>query len=275
MREKINMKNKRLILWAVVALAGFLPQSQAAVVLGSADSFAVLGGSAVSSTGNTDVNGNLGVSPGTSITGFPPGTVTGTQFSGAGSAAGPAHTDAAAAYTALAGETSGSDLTGQNLGGLTLTPGVYRFGTLADLTGMLTLNALGNPNARFDFLIGSALTTASSSSVVLLNGAQANNVYWQIGTSATLGVDSSFAGSVLADQSITLQTRASLSGRALAINGAVTLDSNAITVLTAVPEPAAFGSLALGISVFGGYLSLAARRRRPDSRKNGEAEPRQ
>jgi len=248
---------------ALAVLAGFPPQSKAALYLGAADSFAVLGGSTVTSIGNTILNGDLGVSPGTTITGFyPPGIVNGTIYAG-GLVAANAHADALNVYNILAGETSIQTLTGQDLGGLTLLPGVYRFDSSAQLTGTLTLNAGNNPDARFDFLIGSTLTTASSSSISLINGAQAGNVFWQVGSSATLGADTSFDGSILADQSITFNTGASMSGRALALNGAVTLDGNEIT---GVPEPATFWLLTFCASVFGAWRWLAVWRRQQAGR---------
>ena len=260
------MKSKCLILSAFVALAGFLPQSKADV-LGSADSFAVLGGSTVGNTGNTVLNGNLGVSPGSTITGFTfsttpgSGIVNGATYAG-GSVAAQAQADALTAYNALAGETVSQNgaLTGQDLGGMTLTPGVYFFSAVAQLTGILTLDAQGDSNARFDFQIGSTLTTASSSSIVLTNGAQADNVFWQVGSSATLGADTSFDGSILADQSFTVNAGASMFGRALAMNAAVTLDDNVITV----PEPGSFWLLAFCASVFGAWQWLAVWRRKAD-----------
>jgi type VI secretion system secreted protein VgrG len=197
-----KMKSKRLILSALVALAGFLPQSKAALTLGSADSFGVLGASTVTSTGNTVVNGNLGVSPGTSITGFyPPGIVNGVIHNNDAVAA-QAQADALTAYNVLAGEAINQSLTGQDLGLHTLTPGVYKFDSSAQLTGKLTLDAQGDPNAIFVFQIGSTLTTASSSSVLLIGSAQAANVFWQVGSSATLGTGTQFSGSILADASI-------------------------------------------------------------------------
>jgi type VI secretion system secreted protein VgrG len=155
-----------------------------------------------------------------------------------------------------------TDLTGQDLGTLVLMPGVYKFDSSAQLTGTLTLNGNGDSNARFDFQIGSTLTTASSSSILLINGAQAGNVFWQVGSSATLGTGTSFDGSILADQSITLNTGASMDGRALALNAAVTLDDNVITVPTEVPEPGSLWLLAFCASVFGAGQRLAGWRRK-------------
>jgi hypothetical protein len=226
------MKSICLIISGVAAFAGFLPACRADFSLGSAGGFAVLGGSIVTSAGDTVLTGNLGVSPGSTITGFGPGVVNGTTDAGNAIAA-QAQSDALAAYDSLAGLTPGHSLTGQDLGGLTLTPGVYDFTSTAQLTGTLTLNAQGNPNAQFIFQIGSALVTAASSSVVLENGANADSVAWQVGSSATLGAGTSFIGDILADQSITLTSGASLSGSALALNGAVTLDDNTIDVAAA------------------------------------------
>ena len=200
----------------------------AQALLGTSQSFGVLGASAVTNTGPTTIVGNLGVSPGTSITGFPPGTVVGvTHMTDA--VASQAQADATTAYNALAGMACNTVLTGQDLGGLTLTPGVYCFTSSAQLTGTLTLNAQNDPNAVFVFQIASALTTASNSSVQIINGGQSCNVFWQIGSSATLGTNTNFIGSIIALASITLNTGATLEGRALARTGAVTLDTNMIT----------------------------------------------
>jgi uncharacterized repeat protein (TIGR01451 family) len=199
--------------------------------LGSAANFAVLGASTVTNTGLTSIVGNVGVSPGTAITGFPPGVITGTIHAG-DAVATQAHADLVTAYGVIAGEASSAanNLTGQDLGGLTLTPGVYHFDTAATLNGILTLNAQGNPNARFDFKIGTTLITGNVSSINIINGGQADNVYFQVGTSATLGTNTAFQGNILADQSVTLTTGASLSeGRALALVGAVTMDTNQIS----------------------------------------------
>jgi type VI secretion system secreted protein VgrG len=188
--------------------------------------------------------------------------VNGVTYPG-GAVAQQAENDALLAYNLLVGEAYTQILTGQDLGGLILTPGVYKFSSTAQMTGMLTLDAQNNPNAIFVFQIGSTLTTASSSSIDLLNGAQADNVYWQVGSSATLGTDTSFDGSILAVSSITLNTGASLSGRALALNAAVTLDNNIITVPLAVPEPAAFSLLVFFACLFGmGYWIRGAAQNR-------------
>jgi hypothetical protein len=214
----------------------------AQIPLGTAQNFAVLGGTTVTNTGPTVVTGDLGVSPGSAVTGFPPGIVIG-NIHAADATAGQAQTDLIAAYNTAAGTGCSADLTGQDLGGLTLTPGVYCFSTSAALTGTLTLDMQGDPNAFFLFKTGSSLITASGSSVVLINSAGATcapNLFWQVGSSATLGTNSSFSGNILALTSITLTTGASLTGRTLARNGAVTLDSNTIgaCVLPVVPpEP--------------------------------------
>jgi hypothetical protein len=212
----------------------------AQIPLGTAANFGVLGGSAVTNTGASTVNGNLGVSPGSSITGFPPGIVVGGTINAADSIAANAQNDLTIAYNAAAALPCTTDLTGQDLGGLTLTPGVYCFAASAALTGTLTLDAQGDPSAQFVFKTGSTLTTASGSSVVLINGGTTCNVFWQIGSSATLGTGSTIIGNILALTSITATTGANASGRLLARNGAVTLDTNNQTacVRAAVPPPA-------------------------------------
>lgn len=201
------------------------------VLLGTADSFAVLASSTVTNTGPTVVNGNLGVSPGNAVTGFtgpPNGQVNGTIHAGDAVAA-QAQSDLTTAYNDAAGRACTADLTGQDLGGKTLTAGVYCYSSSAQLTGTLTLDAQGDPNAVFIFKMGSTLTTASSASVVLINAAQACNVFWQVGSSATLGTTTSFKGSVLALESITANTGATVEGRLLARTATTTLDSNTIT----------------------------------------------
>jgi hypothetical protein len=232
--------------------------SSAQISLGTAASFGVLAGSTVTNTGASVIAGNLGVSPGSSVTGFPPGIVTPpSTIHAADAVAAQAQSDLTTAYNAIAGTPTGTDLTGMDLGGLTLTPGVYGFSTSAQLTGTLTLNALGNPSAVFIFKIGSTLTTASNSSVLVINGGSSCNVFWQVGSSATLGTTTAFAGNILALTSITLTTGANVSGRMLARNGAVTLDSNSIAgcvqagvcpVITLSPPTLPAGSV--GIAYF-------------------------
>jgi hypothetical protein len=205
--------------------------AEAPVDLGTAASFAVLAGSTVTNIGPSVVGGDLGVSPGTAITGFPPGIVNGTIHA-TDAVAAQAQADLTIAYNSAAGRACNVVLTDQDLGGLTLTSGVYCFSTSAQLTGTLTLDAQGDPNAVFIFQVGSTLITASGSNVALINGAQACNVFWQVGSSATLGTDSHFVGTILALTSITANTGADVDGRLLARNGAVTLDDNTVTVPT-------------------------------------------
>ena len=226
------MRYKYLIMTAIVAVTVLLYSHPGfAQVLNTADNFAVLGSSTVTNTGSSTVNGDLGVSPGSAITGFSggPGIVNGTIHT-ADAVSIQAQIDATAAYNGLAGMPVTSNMTGQDLGGLTLTPGVYHFNSSAQLTGPLVLNAGGFNNADFVFQIGSTLTTASASSVTLINTGSNDGVFWDIGSSATLGTGTSFTGNILADQSITLNTGTNIGcGRALALNGAVTMDTNNIT----------------------------------------------
>lgn len=234
---------------ALAALAG-LPLSvyASAIDLGTAASFAVLAGSTVTNTGTSDIVGNVGVSPGSAITGLPPGSFTGTEYA-ADAVALLAESNLTTAYNTAAGEACGTNLTNQDLGGMTLLPGVYCFDSSAQLTGTVTLNTEGELNPLFVFQIGSTLTTASNSSVGFINdgGLGDNNVFWQVGSSATLGTTTSFAGDVLALTSITLNTGTNIQcGSALAQNGAVTLDTNDISICdsggsalssSASPEP--------------------------------------
>jgi hypothetical protein len=246
------MPLQRWIIAGILTM-GCIPSESYAGLLGSATDFAVLGGSTVTNTGPSVITGDLGVSPGTSITGFPPGIVSGVTHAG-DAVASQAQLDVTTAYNALAAMAPMQDLTGQDLGGLTLTPGVYSFASTAQLTGMLTLNDLGNPNALFVFQIGSSLTTASLSSVVTINGGglPGANVYWQVGSSATLGTNTAFEGHILALANITLDTGATiLGGSALARTGAVTLDTNTITKVSAVPEPATISLLLAGVPLLG------------------------
>jgi hypothetical protein len=227
-----------LLAWVVtLALAGSA-RAATAVPLGTADPVAVLAGSTVTNTGPTVVTGDLGLSPGTSVTGFPPGTVNGTQHI-TDPVAAQAQTDLTTAYNNAAAQAPTATVSA-DLGGQTLTPGVYTSASSLGLTGALTLDAQGNPNAVFIFQAGSTLTTASASSVNLVNGAQACNVFWQVGSSATLGTASTFRGTILALTSITATTSATVDGRLLARNAAVTLDTNTITrsqCASATPTP--------------------------------------
>jgi type VI secretion system secreted protein VgrG len=205
--------------------------AQPSVQLGSAASFAVLAGSTVTNTGPSIIEGSLGLSPGSAVTGFPPGEVRdGSTYVG-NALARQAKTDLTTGYLDAAGRTPFVDV-GSDLGGTTLAPGVYRASSSLGLTGTVTLDGHGDASAVFIFQAGSTLITASSSDVVLENGAQACNVFWQVGSSATLGTDSTFSGTIMALTSISLNTGATIYGRALARNGAVTLQSNTIAAPT-------------------------------------------
>jgi hypothetical protein len=244
------MKRMMIIIVVVMAIAGFHTQAQASVSLGAAGSFGILGGTTVTNTFPSVINGDLGVSPGTAITGFfgtvendGPGIVNGSIYQGVAAAA--AHTDLVAAYAAAAAVTGpgGAEL---ELGGATLTPGVYTYAAAATWTTAgttLTLDALGNSSAQWFFQIGSTLITPASATVSLKNGASANNVFWVVGTSATLGATNTFAGNILAQASIGFGG-GTLNGRALARDGAVTISAAAETIT--VPEPATMLLLGLG-----------------------------
>lgn len=227
---------KILLLLSVLALgiAGAWSTALAATDpgLATASSFAVLGGQTVTNTGPSVVTGDLGVAPGTSITGFPPLVLNGATHDN-DAVAKQAQNDLTTAYNSAAAQPVTQDLTGQDLGGKLLTPGVYHFSSSAQLTGPLTLDGQGSGNAIFIFQIGSTLTTASASTVSLINGASACNVWWQIGSSATLGTGSTFRGNLMALTSITVTTGTTVpAGRMLARNGAVTLDTNTISIPT-------------------------------------------
>ncbi len=196
----------------------------ATVPLAGASNFAILAGSAITSTGATSVTGDLGLSPGSSVGGFPPGILNGTKYINDPIAT-QAKLDLTAAYIDAAGRTSTDIVTlSGNIGGLTLTPGLYKStSSLAISSGDLTFDAKGNANAVFIIQIASSLTTTSGRKVILSGGALASNIFWQVGSSATFGTTSVFKGTVLAMQSITFNTGAKLDGRGLARNGGVTM----------------------------------------------------
>lgn len=200
-------------------------------VLGSAATFAVLGGSTVTNTGGTTtIVGDVGLSPGSAVSGLPAGQPSGGSVHISDAAAVNAQSNLTTAYNDLAGRACGTNLTSLDLGGRTLAAGVYCFNSTAGLTGAVTFDGGGDPNAVFVIQVATALTTASGAAVTLINGAQANNVYWQVGSSATLGTGAAFKGNIVALSSITLNTGATLVGRALARNGAVSMSSNAISL---------------------------------------------
>ncbi|GAB2825826.1 hypothetical protein GCM10027176_32770 [Actinoallomurus bryophytorum] len=223
------------VMAALVLRQSYARAATAPVNLGTAGNFAVLGGQTVTNTGPSVITGDLGVSPGSAVTGFPPGTVFGTIHA-ADAVAAQAQVDLTAAYNDAAGRTPATALPG-DIGGLTLTPGVYNASSSLGLTGTVTLDGQGDPNAVFIIQVGSALTTASGSVVNLINGAQACNVFWQVGSSATLGTGSTFSGNVLALTSISATTGANVNGRLLARNGAVTLDTNVVSRADCAPTP--------------------------------------
>jgi MYXO-CTERM domain-containing protein len=235
-----------IALAAVFAFAG-TSATAGPIDMGSATSFGVLGASTVTNTGLTVVNGDVGVAPGTSITGFPPGQVINGSIHSNTAFANQAQADALNAYNMLAGLAPTMDLTGMDLGGMVLTPGVYSFSSSAFLTGKLTLDGQGQTNPLFVFQMGTTLITASDASVNLINGTfdTSNDVYWQVGSSATLGTGTDFIGTIIADQSATLTTGANLDGRVIALNAAVTLDSNNIFNVRAVPAPGVLAMLAM------------------------------
>lgn len=202
--------------------------SLASVELGRAGDFAVLAGSTVTNIGATSVTGDLGVSPGTAVTGFPPGVLVGTMHAGDAGAA-TAIADLTTAYNNAAARTLCAVSVAGDLGGRTLTPGLYKSTSSLEITtGDLTLDARGDPDAVFILQTASTLTTAAARKVILAGGARARNITWQVGTSAALGTTSAFAGTILADQAITLTTGATIDGRALARIAVVSLDGNTI-----------------------------------------------
>jgi ice-binding like protein len=243
MKQAFVINNQPLNVWAMalgLAVAVmFLHQDvkagQAPVPLGSTATFGVLAATTVTSTGATTVTGDLGVSPGTTVTGAP--TVTGATHLGDDTAA-QAQGDLTIAYNDAAGRTVGAVGVSGNLGGLTLAPGLYTSTSSLEISsGDLTLDAAGDANAVWIFQMASTLVTTTSRQVILSGGAQAANVFWQVGSSATIGGSSVFKGTILAAQSITLDTSATLEGRALARVGQVALDANTISVPASITSP--------------------------------------
>ena len=254
-------------LTATSALCLFAAQGKADT-LGTASTYAVLGATTVTNTGSTVLSGNLGVYSGTAITGFPPGDVINGSTYAATAEALAAQVDALTGFTSLNALPSTGNLTGQNLGGLVLTPGVYTYSSSAELSGgPLTLNFEDLNGATIVLQIGSTLTTASGSSVLVENLGTNDNVYYAVGSSATLGTNSTFLGDILAEDSVALTTGANITcGSAIALTGAVTLDTNNITNCSAsgsdvsstidtvvngpptvTPEPGAFVLLSTGL----------------------------
>ena len=206
----------------------------ATVPLGASVNYSVLGASTVTNTGGSILNGSLGLSPGTSITGFPPGLVIAPgTIETASPASLQAQSDLTAAYLNAAGRSVDATTTA-DLANLNLVAGVYSGPNKSplSLTGPLVLDGAGNNDSVFIFQTASTLTTASNSTITLINGAQECNVFWQVGSSATLGTGSVFAGNILAMSSITVTTGVTVHGRALARNAAVTLDTDTFTVPT-------------------------------------------
>lgn len=234
------------LIFAAVPIAA----KASAVGLGTAQPFVVLSGAGVTNTGPSVLNGDLGVSPGTSLSGFGlPAVVNGATHANDAVAA-QAQSDLTTAYNTAAGQPipPGNEMTGVDLGGLTLDPGAYGFSTSAQLTGQLTLDAHGDPNALFVFVIGTTLTTATASSVILTNGASPCNVYWKVGSSATLGTSTALEGNLLALTSVSLNDSVTVLGRVLARNGEVTLINDVLTVpqCATASEPSATAPSATG-----------------------------
>lgn len=229
-KQAMNMAGAALVLLLGAPTMGF-----AQIPLGAAETFAVLSGTTVTNTSaTTTIIGDVGVSPGAEIVGLPAGQPIDGSIHAGDDAAAQAQAGLGIAYGALAAMPCTTPMSGVDLGAQTLTPGVYCFAAAAGMTGVLTLDAQDDPNAVFVFQIYSGLSVAGGASMVLINGAQASNVWWQVGSSATLGGASVMAGNILAYTSISFDTGASLTGRALAAGGAVTMDANTIVGPTGI-----------------------------------------
>lgn len=266
-----------------LATLGLAQPASAVNVLGSAVDFAVLGGPTVTNTGASFLVGDVGVSPGTAITGLGEATLIGDIHAGSPAAL-QAQLDLVIAAAALSALAPGTDLSGEDLGGRTLTPGVYSFASTAQLTGILTLDFTSAPAGDFIFLIGSTLTTATGADVIVLGGGAGSGIFWNVGSAATLGTGSTLVGNIIARTAITVANGARiLCGRALAITEAVTLDSNDISnncstsnigsgrsdfdsagfagldAVDPLPEPDTWAMLVVGL----GGVGAVMRRRRP------------
>lgn len=240
----------------VLSFAGPARAATATVDLATAASYSVLGGQSVTNTGPSTLAADLGVSPGTAITGFPPGVVGGAVHA-ADAAASQAQSDLTIAYNDAAGRSSSAAVAG-DLVGRRLLPGVYRSTSTLALTGTVTLDAQGDPDAVFIFQVASALTTFSASQVRTVNGTDPCHVFWQIGSSATLGTSSTFAGTLMALTSISVQTGAVVHGRALARNGSVTLDDDVFTPPACNPAAASAAASAYSSSAAAASSSTVA-----------------
>jgi uncharacterized repeat protein (TIGR01451 family)/gliding motility-associated-like protein len=247
--------------------------AQTTVNLGAAAPFAVLANSSISNSGgNTVIYGDMGISPGNTITGFPPGIVHGTTHINNTTAAN-AQTALTTAYNDAAGRTPTANITGVNLGGLTFSPGVYRSNSGTTITGKVTLDAGGNPNAVFIFQVANSFVTSGSAIVELVNGAQAANVFWQVGTVATLSSGTIFNGTILSNQSITANTGTDVTGRLLARSSAVIFVGN---VNVNFPYPLAQANLIITKTVSAGpynvgdtiVYTIIARNSGPDTATN-------
>jgi hypothetical protein len=265
MKSRTNSLNKAPLVASTIAavLLTFGTSAHAATVasvpLATAASYAVLGGSTVTNTGSSTLHGDLGLSPGSSITGFPPGLVVAPSTTHAtNAAAAQAQLDLTTAYLNAAGR-SVTATTSADLANLALQPGVYSGPSKSplSLTGPVTLDGAGDPSAVFIFQTDSTLITGSGSTVNLINGAQECNVFWQVGSSATLGSGSTFRGNILALTSITVTTGVTVHGRALARNGAVTLDNDTFLAPTCALAPTTTTSVAgVGATLPGAATTL-------------------
>jgi hypothetical protein len=238
----------------LIFVAILASSAHADTILGSAANFGVLAGTTVTNIGNTVVVGDVGVSPGTAITGFGPGLVVGAIHAN-DSAASTGAADLLIAYGTLSGLAPNRNLSNTDLGGLTLTSGVYKFDAAAALTGNLNLSGTGS----FIFQIGTGFNIADNSSIFTIGGADPFNVYFQVGSSATAGTGDVIQGNIVSLQSISLATGSSLTGRALAINGAVTLQDNAISINSATsstPEPDTLALSGIAVLIALGWTPL-------------------